>query len=654
MFDKDNKFGFINNNESNNNVEGLDKVKTDINNIKSDVDELNTQYKEIANKKANGNTLVKLDYWTVPEQPDTWKDTSNTGKNLSMDSTTFLSTFYDNYIGTQTDGYKVTKSSLGKDQSNTYDIYEYLFKPKNYTQTIILTAGLHSYELTGIFALARLIYYIMENPDIHPSIRYIRDNVRIATLPLQNPWGFSQSPKVYGNSNGVNPNRNFNNGVNEWANIETGLGNEWNYKGSAPFSENETKIIKDFYIKYKNAKFAIDCHTGLGNGNYDHWGYYIKEDTTFAPKILEAIDWLSSELKTELGRDVENSMRQSNNDNKLYYCWDYLNMPSMYLEWTPRRFGGNLNGKEDLTHYLKTLANIVIRGLDSNVTQKYETDRSVNVVISRVNQAINFRVMTSSEYSTLPFTEDNTLYLVKNEGIYLGGSLIANVGSSDSEGDTDSYVTRGLKSYMNFANVTGNSITDTFNPLYTATLTNCTTSTDYVATTNGESRIEYNFPLMDAVDSKEWSIELKLNRNQNTTGNTAYIFSQGLFNDKGMLMWINSNETKTYIKHLKNSSGGEWYTQIIDYYIQKNIDITICITYNSGTLKLYVNGVLVSTSTDNNVGDFVLDNLILGNLNNGGTYDRCLPCKYYYGRIYNVCLTASEVSQNTTYGNGNN
>lgn len=56
MFDKDNKFGFINNNEnSNNNIEGLDNIKTDINNIKSDVDKLNTQYKDIVKKVENGN-----------------------------------------------------------------------------------------------------------------------------------------------------------------------------------------------------------------------------------------------------------------------------------------------------------------------------------------------------------------------------------------------------------------------------------------------------------------------------------------------------------------------------------------------------------------------------------------------------------------------
>ena len=55
MFDKDNKFGFIINNNESNNIEGLDNIKTDINNIKSDVDKLNTQYKDIVKKVENGN-----------------------------------------------------------------------------------------------------------------------------------------------------------------------------------------------------------------------------------------------------------------------------------------------------------------------------------------------------------------------------------------------------------------------------------------------------------------------------------------------------------------------------------------------------------------------------------------------------------------------
>lgn len=80
MFDKDNKFGFINNNEnSNNNIEGLDNIKTDVNNIKTDlgdeelttvnknvkgaINEVNAQYKDIANyslvKHTDGKVYIK-------------------------------------------------------------------------------------------------------------------------------------------------------------------------------------------------------------------------------------------------------------------------------------------------------------------------------------------------------------------------------------------------------------------------------------------------------------------------------------------------------------------------------------------------------------------------------------------------------------------
>lgn len=87
MFDKDNKFGFINNNEnSNNNIEGLDKVKTDINNIKGDlgdeeltttnkdvkgaINEVNAQYKDIANNKADKNDLDYINVLDLGIKPE--------------------------------------------------------------------------------------------------------------------------------------------------------------------------------------------------------------------------------------------------------------------------------------------------------------------------------------------------------------------------------------------------------------------------------------------------------------------------------------------------------------------------------------------------------------------------------------------------------
>ena len=88
MFDKDNKFGFIiNNNEnSNNNIEGLDNIKTDINNIKSDVDELNTQYKDIVNNKADKNDLQVQK--TRIDNLSTLKEGSTTGDAELIDGRT--------------------------------------------------------------------------------------------------------------------------------------------------------------------------------------------------------------------------------------------------------------------------------------------------------------------------------------------------------------------------------------------------------------------------------------------------------------------------------------------------------------------------------------------------------------------------------------
>ena len=86
MFDKDNKFGFIinnNNSNSNNNIEGLDNIKTDINNIKSDVDELNTQYKDIV--KTGVNTEAVQNKITQMAQ-----DGTITFNTVTPDMTTFL------------------------------------------------------------------------------------------------------------------------------------------------------------------------------------------------------------------------------------------------------------------------------------------------------------------------------------------------------------------------------------------------------------------------------------------------------------------------------------------------------------------------------------------------------------------------------------
>lgn len=315
-------------------------------------------------------TALNLDKWKPPIQPNTWA-------NSTMQSEEFLSTFYDSYVGTYSDGYKVTKESLGKCGDGIRDIYKYVFEPKNYTRTILLTSLMHAQEIVGGFGLARFIYYIMEEPTLNDSLNYVRNNVRIVCIPLQNPNGFDQTPRRFGTPNvtadvplGVNVNSNFDSKIDRWVDLvyDADHNKQWNYKGTEPFSENETKVLVQVLKEYKyDIEFWIDCHTGSG-WDQDVWYYYIEQDNIYKPKIIALESWLSDIWASKKGVNVsalKNRVLDANTSHKLRYAVTELGIPCATLEYVPGRFGGVENCSDDLWAYLLELSNLIFVGLST-------------------------------------------------------------------------------------------------------------------------------------------------------------------------------------------------------------------------------------------------------------------------------------------------
>jgi hypothetical protein len=315
----------------------------------------------VSNEGVITATKFALESYTifVPENvSDKWKVTGNPGE-LSMSTSEFLELFYDDFVTTPPVGVKVTKKSIGKDESGQYDVWEYDFCPENYSRTILLSSGMHAYELSASFGLANFIGNLYTDTE-NDAFSYIRKDVRIKVVPLVNPWGFNQYPKTYGNINGVNPNRNFDID-GQWEDY-AGNTNEWNQKGVAPFSETESHNLARWAEENYNAEFWIDCHTGEGYSDKDLWLYY-SSDSPILDRINASISAIETWFKDTYGTDCV-TKREIDHPDMLRGQWSekIAGIHGITLEQAPKRttFGTSaMNEGADISNYSTNISTFV-------------------------------------------------------------------------------------------------------------------------------------------------------------------------------------------------------------------------------------------------------------------------------------------------------
>ena len=207
----------------------------------------------------------------------------------------------------------IRRENIGKDESGKYDMWCYVFEPKNYEKTIYLSAGVHGRnEIQSYMGLARIMYLICKENDTSEHLKFLRNKVKFITVPIVNVWdvttrangeeGFSPY-----NSNNVNLNRNW--------------------KGDQ--NEQEVKNVKALIAKYKGEiDFGFDLHTdpeGLPG-----WGSYMLiygngMDKKFTDRLLEVCDYLDK--KNPKLREIKVAFRGDDLNYPSGSSWDVNTTP---------------------------------------------------------------------------------------------------------------------------------------------------------------------------------------------------------------------------------------------------------------------------------------------------------------------------------------
>jgi len=162
----------------------------------------------------------------------------------------------------------------------------------------------HAREPEGMMALIYFMYYLLENYSSDPEVNYLVDNREFYFVPVINPDGYGYNQQTNHNGGGMWRKNRRNTGVGlygidvcrnydyMWAFNDIGSTpfnsfNDETYRGTAPFSEPETQVIRDFCLAH-NFIIAHNFHS-YGNSVISPWGYNLEQtsDSVVFNKIVE-------------------------------------------------------------------------------------------------------------------------------------------------------------------------------------------------------------------------------------------------------------------------------------------------------------------------------------------------------------------------------
>lgn len=161
----------------------------------------------------------------------------------------------------------------------------------NVEPKVLYTALHHAREPNSLSQMIFYLWYLLENYDSDPLVKYIVDHTQMYFIPCINPDGYLQNERSnpsggglwrknmwrdsLGQLKGVDLNRNY--GFS-WAFDDAGSSsnpNSQTYRGKGEFSEPETQAVRSLCLDHDFA-IALNYHT-FGNLLVHPWGFNDKE-----------------------------------------------------------------------------------------------------------------------------------------------------------------------------------------------------------------------------------------------------------------------------------------------------------------------------------------------------------------------------------------
>jgi carboxypeptidase T len=254
-------------------------------------------------------------------------------------------------------------------------------------QQMLYTALHHAREPNSLSQMIFYIWYLLENSETDPQLKYIIDNTELYFMPCVNPdgyvynhttdpnggglWRKNRRVNADGNTRGVDLNRNYgyfwafdNQGSSPNPGSDT-------YRGESGFSEPETQAVK-WLCEQHNFQIALNYHC-YSNLLIHPWGYndeITEEDILFKGMARLMVD----ENNYKIGTGVETVGYLVNGDsddymygdnelkNKIYAMTPEVG-PGFYGFWPPQSAIDQLNKESlllninaaNLLHYYLTL-----------------------------------------------------------------------------------------------------------------------------------------------------------------------------------------------------------------------------------------------------------------------------------------------------------